>query len=81
MEAKKLELIVDGMPYEINIRPFTYNDELRFYVSYNNSQENVFARDASIGRYTAIDSDAADIPDNLEEAIAERLNAYVMAET
>jgi len=79
MNTKTFNVIVDGVPYEIKPTPFEFNNEQRFKVSYNNSDEEyIFTRDADIGQLTAIDSDALDIPDNLEQAIAEKLNAITI---
>ena len=79
MNTKTFDVIVDGVPYEIKATPFKFNNEQRFKVSYNDSDEEyIFTRDAEIGQLTAIDSDALDIPDNLEQAIAEKLNAITI---
>ena len=76
MDTKKFDLIIDGVPYNIKATPFMFNDEIRFSISYNDSEEYIFARDGNVGQLTAIDSGAVDIPDNLEEAIAEKLNNF-----
>ena len=77
MNTKTFDVVVDGMPYEIKATPFMFNNQQRFKVSYNNSNEEyIFTRDAEVGQLTAIDNDALDIPDNLEEAIAEKLNSF-----
>ena len=75
MDTKNFELVLDGVPYHVKAKPFMFNDELRFAVSYNDSEEYIFTRDAEAGQLIAIDSDALDIPDNLEEAISEKLNS------
>ncbi len=78
MDTKNFELVVDGVPYEIKAKPFMFNDELRFSVTYNNSEEYIFSRDAEAGQLVAIDNASLDIPDNLEEAIAEKLNNIIV---
>jgi hypothetical protein len=78
METKNFELLLDGVPYEVKAKPFMFNDELRFAVTYNNSEEYIFTRDAEAGQLMAIDSDAVDIPDNLEQAISERLRSITV---
>ena len=79
MNTKTFDVVVDGVPYEIKATPFTFNNEQRFKVSYNNSNEEyIFTRDAEVGQLTAIDSDALDIPDNLEQAIAEKLDGLTI---
>ena len=77
MDAMRFELNLEGVPYLIEARPFSFNTETRFYVTYNGSPEHVFTWDSSLGRLTAIDDDAGDIPDVLETAIAEKLQATV----
>lgn len=75
MDTKNFDLVIDGVPYKIKAKPFMFNDQLRFSVICNDSEEYIFARDENVGQLTAIDSAAVDIPDNLEEAIAEKLNS------
>ena len=77
MDTKTFELVVDGMPYQVKAEPFMFNNELRFKVRYNGSDEYIFTRDADVGQLTAIDNAAPDIPDNLEEAIAKKLNRFI----
>lgn len=78
MQTQNLRLLVDGVPYEVTAVPFTFNDEIRFRVSYNGSEDYIFARDVSVGQLTAIGVEALDIPDNLEEAISEKLSGVVI---
>ena len=79
MNTKNFDLIVDGVPYEIKATPFMFNNEQRFKVSYNNSQEEyIFTSDTEVGQLTAIDNGTLDIPDNLEQAIAEKLNGFTV---
>ena len=73
MQESNFEILVDSVPYMVKVTPFEFNAETRFKVQYNGSNEHIFTWDSSIGRLTAIDDDAATIPDNLEVAIAERL--------
>lgn len=75
MEAINMELLVSGVPYFVKVVPFEFNTETRFRVSYNGSDEHIFTWDSSIGRLTAIDDDAGTIPDDVERAIAEKLQA------
>jgi hypothetical protein len=73
MGTQKFELLVDGVPYVVQATPYDFNTETRFLVSFNGSDEYVFAWDANLARLAAIGDEAVDIPDNLEEAIAGRL--------
>ena len=77
MQSQTFELIVDGMPVIVKATPYEFNTETRFLVSYNESEEYVFTWDSSIGRLTAIGDGTAEIPDSVEEAIAEKLQSVV----
>ena len=72
MDEQRFEVRVDGVPYSVRATPFRFNDETRYNVKYNGN-EYIFGWDPSIGRLAPIDADAAEIPDNLEEVIAQRL--------
>lgn len=72
MAEQRFELLLDGVPYSVKATPFEFNTETRYKVNYNGN-EHIFTWDSSVGRLTPIDDDAAVIPDNLERAIAERL--------
>ena len=74
MAEQRFELLLDGVPYAVSASPFEYNTETRYRVQYNGS-EHIFTWDSSLGRLAPIDDDASDIPDNLEEAIANRLQS------
>ncbi|RPD51515.1 MULTISPECIES: hypothetical protein [Chitinophagaceae] len=73
MAEQRFELLVDKVPYQITAEPFTFNEETRFRVTYNGSDEHIMAYDTSLGRFAAIDDDAGTIPDTVERAIAEKL--------
>ena len=66
-------MLLNGVPYFVKAEPFSYNDETRFKVSYNNGDEHIFAWDATLGQLSAIDDDAISIPDELEAAISSKL--------
>jgi hypothetical protein len=75
MRNNSFEILVDNVPYRVEVEPFEFNTETRFKVVYNGNQEHIFTWDSRIGRLAAIDDDSATLPDNLERAIAERLQA------
>ena len=75
MTEQSFQLLLNGVPYFVKATPFEYNTETRFKVSYNEGDEHIFTWDSSLGRLTAIDDDAGDIPDDLESAIAGKLQA------
>lgn len=73
MQAQSFQLLLNGVPYFVKAEPFEYNTETRFKVSYNNGDEHIFTWDADLGRLSAIDDDAINIPDDLEAAISSKL--------
>jgi len=75
MQEQSFELLLSGVPYFVKAEPFSFNEETRFKVSYNNGDEHIFTWDSSLGRLAAIDDDAGIIPDDLENAIAGKLQA------
>ena len=74
MPEQRFELILDGVPYRVTATPFEFNTETRYRVRYNGN-EHIFTWDSSLGRLASIDDDAGIIPDNLEVAIAGRLQS------
>ena len=74
MAEQRFELLLDGVPYSVTASPFEFNTETRYKVLYNGN-EHIFTWDSSLGRLAPIDDDAGEIPDNLEEAIAQRLQS------
>ena len=66
---------MDSVPYLIRATPFQFNGETRYRVSLNGGSEHVFTWDSSLGQLRAIDDDASTLPDNVEEAISEKLQS------
>jgi len=77
MQSQTFELMVDGIPVLVRATPYEFNTETRFLVSYNGSDEYVFTWDPSLGRLTAIGDGSEEIPDAIEEAIAEKLQSNI----
>ena len=75
MQDHSFELLLNGVPYFVKAAPFQYNTETRFKVSYGSGDEHIFTWDSRLGRLAAIDDDAGTIPDELEVAIANKLQA------
>ena len=76
MQVMNFELVMDGVPYLVKALPFSFNNETRFRISYNGSEEYVFAYDSELGRYASLGDESINIPDNLEDAIVERIESY-----
>lgn len=72
---KTYNILVDSVPYEVMAEPFTFNGELRYYISVNGSEEHVFTWDSELKRLSAIDNEAATLPEALEHEISNRLQA------
>jgi hypothetical protein len=77
MADQSFQLLLNGVPYVIKATPFEFNEETRFRVSYNGSDDFVFTFDSNVGQYVAIGEDSDTIPADLEVAIATRL--YTLA--
>ena len=75
MKQGLIEFAVDGVPYEVKVEPYEYNTETRYKISYGDSPEYIFTWDSELGRLAAIDDDSSTLPDDVEVAIAERLQA------
>jgi hypothetical protein len=73
MEARRLEINVENTPYILQVTPFSFNEEMRYHVSYNGGPDILFAWDNTLGHYAAFGDDAATMPDSVELAIAEKL--------
>jgi hypothetical protein len=75
MQQNSFQIVVNGVPYMVKATPFSFNEETRFRVSYNGGDEHVFTWDPGVGRLMPIDDDASTMPDDLERAIAGRLQS------
>ena len=72
---RTFNLVVDDVPYVVSASPFTFNEEIRYYVNVNGGTDHVFTWDSELKMLRAIDDDSATIPDALEAAISERLQS------
>lgn len=77
MNTKNFEIVVDGVPHKIKATAFSFNDETRFNVEYNGSEELIFVWDSSLKRLSAIGDEAINLPDTVEVEIAEKLQSWV----
>jgi hypothetical protein len=73
MEQKKFDFTVQGLPYEVEISPFDFNNEKRFHVSYNGGPEDTFVWDSDLKRLRAIDDDSSTLPDGLGLEISQKI--------
>jgi hypothetical protein len=77
MQEQSFQLVLNGVPYVVKATPFEFNAETRFTVSYNGSDEFIFAHDRTVGQYVSIGDDSGTFPADLETAISERLHAML----
>lgn len=75
MQEGKFDLLVDGIPYVVKVSPFQYNNETRYRVSYNGSEDHIFTWNSDLKRLWAIDEDASTMPDPLGIAISQKLES------
>lgn len=75
MKEGLIEMTVGNIPYEVKVVPYEYNTETRFRVSYGDSPEYIFTWDSSLGRLAAINDESSTLPDDVEVARAEKLEA------
>ncbi|XZF16324.1 hypothetical protein ACTHGU_09305 [Chitinophagaceae bacterium MMS25-I14] len=73
MKNTSFDLLLSGVPYQVKAEPFAFNTETRFRVSYNSGPESIFAWDAEMQQFKSLDDDGNDIPDDLEQAISDKL--------
>jgi len=74
-DERRFNLLVDSVPYMVSAKSFRFNGEVRYRVSVNGGSEHVFTWDSSLGQLRAIDDEASTLPDNVEEAISEKLQS------
>jgi len=75
---ENFDIMVDKVPYRINVTSFLFNEEKRFRISVNGDSGHVFAWDPGIVALHALDDDASTLPDSLEKAISNRLAKTMM---
>lgn len=76
-DERRFDLLVDSVPYLVKASPFTFNEEIRYYISVNGGEDHVFTWDPEVSGLRAIDDTAASIPSALEEEISQRLRPGV----
>lgn len=73
MQQQIIQLLINEIPYVVKITSFEFNDETRFTVSFNDSDDYVFTYDTNVSQYVSIGDDTETMPDDLEAAISEKL--------
>ncbi len=72
---RTFNLVVDDVPYVVKASPFSFNEEIRYYINVNGATEHVFTWDSELKMLRAIDDDAGTLPNAVEEAISTRLQS------
>ncbi|TDH23039.1 hypothetical protein EXU57_18450 [Segetibacter sp. 3557_3] len=75
MQNQSFQLMLDGVPYEVRVSPFQFNEATRYNISINGSDEYVFAYDDNVSQYVPLSDDSSTIPQNIETEIGLRLLA------
>src|SRR5687768_12388681 len=65
---RSFNFVVDDVPYLVKASPFSFNEEIRYYVSVNGATDHVFTWDSELKMLRAIDDDAGTLPESVEEA-------------
>ena len=72
---RTLNFVVDEVPYVVKASPFSFNEEVRYYINVNGATDHVFTWDSELKMLRAIDDDAGTLPNAVEEAISTRLQS------
>lgn len=75
LKEHSFNMVVDSVPYFIKAVPFSFNDDIRFYISINGGTDHVFTWDPQVLGMRAIDDKAGDLPTSLEEAISRKIQS------
>ena len=69
----RFNVVVDGIPYQVVVSPFEFNNEKRFTIMVNNGPRDIFAWDREMKMYKGLDDQSAILPDGLMLEINSRL--------
>lgn len=66
---KKINVTVDNIPYTIQAKPFEFNNQVRFEVSINEADADVFVWDTQMNMFRSLSEDTVVLPDGLMRTI------------
>jgi hypothetical protein len=66
-------LALNNLPFIVEISSFDFNDQVRYYVNVNASDDYVFAWDSQVGMFRPLDDRSDLLPDGLIEAISSKI--------
>lgn len=64
-KVTRLNIVVDGIAYLVDVSPFEFNNEKRFHVIVNDGPTDIFAWDNEMKMYNGLDDQSAILPDGL----------------
>ena len=72
------DILVDKIPYHVDISPFLFNDEKRFIVNVNGGMDHLYTWDDEAVQLRALDDDAVILPDGLEKDLSDKIMKTVI---
>jgi hypothetical protein len=69
-KSRTIEMVVDGVPYQVRVSPEHFNEDKRYRVVVNGDEGHLFAWDSDTSSLRAIDDDAITLPAGLEKEIS-----------
>lgn len=72
-KGKNFSLNIDNVPYVLNVVPFSFNGDNRYYVKVNEGEERVFLWDKEMEQFRAVDDSSENLPATLEQEISNKL--------
>jgi len=72
-KGKNFSLAIDNIPYVLNVVPFSFNGENRYYVKINEGDERVFLWDKEMEQFRTVDDSNEALSATLEQEISNQL--------
>lgn len=71
--GRNFDIILNNVAYHINASPFPFNDQIRYNVSVNSGNENIFVWDSNLGLFRPLNDKSSVLPVELINEISENL--------
>lgn len=68
-----IQMMADGVPYEVRGQIFEFNEEKRVSISINGGEQHIYAWDPDTVGLRALDDSSAILPAGLEKEISDHL--------
>jgi hypothetical protein len=72
------DILVDNIPYHVDISPFLFNEEKRFIVNINGGIDHLYTWDDEAVQLRALDDEAVILPDGLEKDLSDKIMKTVI---